>query len=690
MRTLGGTVAAVAILAAGAMAGEVRDGTLLVDGKPFFPLGSWNSTYTTPADIARLGMNTSFRGGPGTPEAVEAFRALMRACAAKGIQMVPYLSYGGAGVTPWRPESVRAIAKLASEPNLLCWYVGDDITMRHLDGIRQTVGILRDETPAIPTVADYIADETPEAKTVFTQYVDIRCQYWYPIPDDPFTTYLEFFDRQRAFVGDPLWTWVQCFQWGRTGSQLHIGAEGPGPVPDPEQVRLLSFAAINRGVRGLLFFPHHELHRLPELAAEVALTCHESTLVSAHLAGGSLDFDLTTSDPDLKATAFTYGGSTVVAASLFRPEYHRWIDEGHLENASIECPWQGQQLPKALLLATPDAVDCAVTQGDRPGTVRLALPSLELAGFILLSNDARELEALKSGAAAIPGRMRTLLVPAAAAQARKVCDVVWRTGQDNLYAPSVVMEAMRATEECAEALDAGDPATAFAAWRTCFRACRTLLDNVMQFANDRRELIPAQQQRFLLSPHGLHNIPGLGETPPPEGPWRFLQQWMVTGPFPLDWDGEKTDAVPPGFDRAYAPEASTELGGVFDTVDGRAIWRYAEAGPSGLLDFLPYFVTVDNVVCYARCRITAPRGMTVRFSLGSNDGARAWVNGEDVFRWCSVPQGGRTASPHQNEFTAELRAGANTLLVKVENLGSNWQLYAAVDDPDRVLVLEAW
>ncbi len=90
--------------------------------------------------------------------------------------------------------------------------------LKHLDGIRQTVNVLREEAPDVATVADYIARETPEAQTVFTEFVDIRCQYTYPVPNSGFQPYLEFFEQQRSFVGDPLWTWTQAFMWGGTAA----------------------------------------------------------------------------------------------------------------------------------------------------------------------------------------------------------------------------------------------------------------------------------------------------------------------------------------------------------------------------------------------------------------------------------------------------------------------------------------
>ncbi len=673
----------IAAFIAPVFAGEIVDGVLMVDGQPFYPLGSWNFEYTTPQDIARLGMNTSFRGGPSSPEAVEAFRTYMREAASLGIQMVPYLSYGGAGIEPWPPESVRNIAKLSTEPNLLVWYVGDDIGPQHLSGIEQTVGILREETPGIATVADYIEEERADAQKTFTQAIDIRCQYSYPIPDEPYSEYLAFFDKQRAFVGDPLWTWVQNFMWGRTGRALNVGAEGPGPLPDPEQVRLLAHSAMNRGVRGLLFFAHHIIHRQPEIAAEIALTCREARLFEKYLAAGKPTYNLSTSNEYLNATAFRYEGSTVISAALFAPNYHRWVDEGIIENFTIDCPWVGDDPPRAFLAATPDLVECKV-ESLGGAKVRITVPKMELAGFILLSYRPSEIKKLQEGMEAIPAQLRTLIVQASAVQSRKMADTVWRQGFDNLYEGSEVINAMRATERCADAIDSQDYVTAVRAWRDTLRYCRIEIDKLMKFAMSREPVMSSAEKRFLISPYGLQNIHGLGNAPAPDDPWRFVKDWRVVGPFPLDWNDSTEEKPAPGFLHAYGPETDSTPSAVFDSVDGPVRWHMAQTGIDGMLDFIPHFDTSDDVVCYARCSITAPRDMEVQFSIGSNDGARAWMNGQDVYQFSSAPKG-RPAKPHQDKFKVQLNKGQNDVLIKVENLGKSWQLYFAAHDPKREL-----
>lgn len=66
----------------------------------------------------------------------------------------------------------------------------------------------------------------------------------------------------------------------------------------------------------------------------------------------------------------------------------------------------------------------------------------------------------------------------------------------------------------------------------------------------------------------------------------------------------------------YSPEAQFKLDAVFESVDGPASWRYVESDITGLLDFMPYFSTTENVVSHASCRVIAPREIEARISLG--------------------------------------------------------------------------
>lgn len=678
-------------LARRADAAQLLDGVLMVDGKPFYPLGSWTFSHTTLDDIDTLGLNVAFRGVPGSEQGVTDFRQWMRQADQRGLQVVPFLSYGGSGSRPWPTENVRRVARLASEPNLLAWYVGDDIGIEHLPGIRQTVTTLRQEAPGVPAVADYIDRETPEAKETYTRFIDIRCQYTYPIPIDPIATYMTFFDEQREFVGDPLWTWIQLFMWDMTALKGGFGSEGgPGPVPDPSQVRLLCFAAINRGVRGLLFFPHQEFHLRPEFSPTVGQVCREVRLVSSHLAAGERSYNLTTSDSTVNATAFTYGGSVVVSAMVVKPTYHRWVDEAVVRNVTIDVPWEGSGLPTAHLVATPDVVDCVVQPGERAGTVRVALPSLELAGLVLVTADSAEVSRLRQGVLEAIPKLAGFALIGSYVEARKVSEAAWGAAFGSPYEGNDLhMRIHRTNEEVFRAYQDGRYADELRLWHSADRMGRAMLDSMVRFAESRRDAVPREDRRFLDSPYSLYRLVGLKDAPRSDDPWHFVRHFLVTGPFPLERDvAHAPTAVPPGFDRVYAPETSTDLDETFRTMDGPATWMASATDLSGRLDFLKSLQTTTNAVCYARAVVIAPRDTATTLSIGSNDGVKVWVNGEVAFSWSSAPTGGRGAQAHQNSVPVQLHAGRNTVLAKVENLGKNWQLFLSFHDPHRVLSYE--
>jgi len=680
--TVLGVLLAAFAVRAGAAA-RLERGVLLVDGKPFFPLGSWGGREVAPEEIARLGMNATFLMAPSAEAALGSARAYMRECRRHGVQVMQYVPWG------WDSAAVRVAGQLAGEPNLLAWNVGDDVPLGGMEPLREVVRHLREAAPGTPTLADCIPSlgRLDSVRRTFAEFVDITMNYDYPIPDaeyplggNAFRRHQAFFDEQRAMFGDPRWTWTQTYLWHWTGQDLNVSPEAAGPYPEPEHVRLLVFSEINAGLRGLFCFSHREIALQPNLAAEIAVTFREIALFNDFLAAGEIRRSLTTSDTTLDATAFSYRGSTLVSLALLRERYQYWIGEGIARDVSVDVPWPGARLPNALLVATPDVIQCRVVRTD-PGTVRVTIPSLELAGFVLVSGDSRELARVRSRVAAIPREVRTLLVPGAMAQVQKVNQVVWQSGACDMQNTTISWAPVQAVERCSRAIDERRYADGVTEWKTANRLCRVALDSVMRYAGARADQLTADERRHLLTPYGLHNIPALAFASPPGDRWRFVREWTVVGPFPLNRDWNDFDAVPEGFHTAYPPETSAERHGVFDCIAGPAEWRYARADLSGRLDFLQYFSPTENVLAYARCRVIVPRDTTVNFSIGSNDGIKVWANDELAFE-LPVPRG-RKAVRHQNQFPVHLRAGENRILVKLTNLGSNWQLFCAVEDSAR-------
>jgi len=163
----------------------------------------------------------------------------------------------------------------------------------------------------------------------------------------------------------------------------------------------------------------------------------------------------------------------------------------------------------------------------------------------------------------------------------------------------------------------------------------------------------------------------------------FLREWLLCGPFPLPREpGTNPDRVDTfelevghldGFETdflaAHGGEANLTVkeGQTESFKGGSAKWVRHTAE-----DFA---VDLDNalskdplVAGYGYCEIESPEDRVCTLALGTNDGGRAWLNGERIW---DHPRA-RGLKPDTDLIAVHLRKGRNTLLLKVEERGSSW------------------
>ena len=178
---------------------------------------------------------------------------------------------------------------------------------------------------------------------------------------------------------------------------------------------------------------------------------------------------------------------------------------------------------------------------------------------------------------------------------------------------------------------------------------------------------------------GAENIPALNRPGRLNDWWKIhnstqgiIRDWMVIGPFPF---AEGLDGIHPPetelqFDRAYA--------GMNSTIN----WQKIKTDPEGYVNFISIFSNDDAAhgdmvgMAYAYTEIISPDEGEFTLTLGSNDGAKIWLNDEVVYNVHT----GRSAIADQVFLNVHLKKGSNKILAKVENLGANWGLYMRVVD----------
>jgi hypothetical protein len=145
-------------------------------------------------------------------------------------------------------------------------------------------------------------------------------------------------------------------------------------------------------------------------------------------------------------------------------------------------------------------------------------------------------------------------------------------------------------------------------------------------------------------------------------PGPFIQDWQLSGPYR---QANATGAMA-YFDLVFAPEKAGEA----------VSWQAVPKGD--VVNLAALFPGQDNCVAYVRTKLTVPEATPAVLLLGSDDGAKAWLNGAVVLS--SNVDRGMVAD--QDAAPIQLVKGANELLIKVTQGGGGWSLCARVAGVD--------
>jgi hypothetical protein len=104
-------------------------------------------------------------------------------------------------------------------------------------------------------------------------------------------------------------------------------------------------------------------------------------------------------------------------------------------------------------------------------------------------------------------------------------------------------------------------------------------------------------------------------------------------------------------------------------------WEH-QHGKTGYLDFRRQFGALRDHALYLKSEIWSDNEQSAILALGSNDGLKAWFNGQQVLSH----QISRGAEPDQEKSNISLKKGWNQLLLRVTNEGGSWGAFARITD----------
>jgi hypothetical protein len=179
------------------------------------------------------------------------------------------------------PDVARAIGELPFAESVLCWYAGTSV---HADAWKPATNAIRD-LRALPVHRPIALDVTSNFWG-YSREVDMLGAHRFPLGTDMGIRQYRDWLTQRRYLARPgtyFFTWVQT-----TAESADVGHVQSESGPEPDQLRLLTYAALASGCRGLGFWADRTLGQPGsgrERLLQLGLLNLEMQLLESYFAG---------------------------------------------------------------------------------------------------------------------------------------------------------------------------------------------------------------------------------------------------------------------------------------------------------------------------------------------------------------------------------------------------------------------
>ncbi|MBR5840883.1 MAG: carbohydrate binding domain-containing protein [Victivallales bacterium] len=236
---------------------------LIVDGKPFFPLGMyWSGVNEADLDLyAKTPFNTLMPYG--SPNDI----AMMDKINDHGLKIIYSIKDAFYGTT-WCPKEIKSeedeerfvkgkVDKFKNHPALLAWYINDELPVSMIDHLAKRQKQMEAFDPDHPTwVVLYQYKEVRDYMDSF----DVIGTDPYPIPGNPGKAAEHARTvREQTYGLRAFWQVPQAFDWACYRKTEEERAKAQPPTED--QIRTMSWQAIVNGANGLIYYSFFDLRK---------------------------------------------------------------------------------------------------------------------------------------------------------------------------------------------------------------------------------------------------------------------------------------------------------------------------------------------------------------------------------------------------------------------------------------------
>ena len=130
-----------------------------------------------------------------------------------------------------------------------------------------------------------------------------------------------------------------------------------------------------------------------------------------------------------------------------------------------------------------------------------------------------------------------------------------------------------------------------------------------------------------------------------------------------------------GWETRYIGEPDVNVVARYMSGKTRRQWKHVESQDSqGKIDLRATIADRDNCIGYAYAEIELEKPVDAVLLLGVDDSEKIWVNGKPVFEQFTA----RPLQVDQDHVPVHLKAGSNTILLKVYQNSQGWEFCARV------------
>jgi HEAT repeat protein len=149
----------------------------------------------------------------------------------------------------------------------------------------------------------------------------------------------------------------------------------------------------------------------------------------------------------------------------------------------------------------------------------------------------------------------------------------------------------------------------------------------------------------------------------------FLTEWWMIGPFA--W------SLAEDFNQQYLDAKAIDLAAELKDGDAARTWaKQTTEDRAGLLELSGRFGMISNACVFAYAQIEVPEATDAQLRIGTDDGVKAWVNGEAVHE-NNVDRG---LAMDSDVVPIHLEAGRNEILLQVTQRAGGWAMAARLTD----------